>query len=115
VLLALVLAQDAPLLLLDEPFAHLDLAHVVALVRTLTGLDRTGRLVVVAAHDINAVFHLSTQCLLLTNGRPEMFASAEDAASSASLRSAFGEDLTIDRRDDAIWVLPRFAGEGDDG
>ncbi len=54
VLVALALAQGSPLVLLDEPTAHLDIKHQVDMLELLRGLNRERGLTVVAAlHDLN--------------------------------------------------------------
>lgn len=68
-LLARALAQESPLLLLDEPTTHLDLQHQVNLLdqmRTLAHQD--GLTVVVALHDLNLVGRYTDQVALLVNG-----------------------------------------------
>jgi iron complex transport system ATP-binding protein len=66
VAIAALLAQDTPLLLLDEPANALDLAHQVAVTGLLARLCREqGRAVVQAGHDLNQAFAGSTHALLL--------------------------------------------------
>ena len=51
---AMALAQDSDLLLLDEPTTHLDICHQVELLDLLTDLNRTsGKTIVVVLHDLN--------------------------------------------------------------
>lgn len=69
VALAALLAQDTPLLLLDEPGNALDLAHAVAATELLARLCREqGKLAVQAIHDLNQAFAGSTHALLLMPG-----------------------------------------------
>ena len=69
VAIAAALAQDTPLLLLDEPATALDLAHQVAAMRLLGGLCRdAGRTVVMVGHDLNLVDGVATHALLLMDG-----------------------------------------------
>jgi iron complex transport system ATP-binding protein len=66
VAIAALLAQDTPLLLLDEPANALDLAHQVAVTGLLANLCREqGRAVVQTGHDLNQAFAGSTHALLL--------------------------------------------------
>jgi iron complex transport system ATP-binding protein len=53
VLLARTLVQDAPILILDEPGADLDLRNQVNLLRHLAGLAGEGRAILLASHDLN--------------------------------------------------------------
>jgi iron complex transport system ATP-binding protein len=66
VAIAAMLAQDTPLLLLDEPANALDLAHQVGVTGLLARLCREqGRTVVMIGHDLNLAHSVSTHALLL--------------------------------------------------
>jgi iron complex transport system ATP-binding protein len=66
VAIAAMLAQDTPLLLLDEPANALDLAHQVSVMRLLARLCREQRkTVVMVGHDLNLAHSVSTHALLL--------------------------------------------------
>jgi iron complex transport system ATP-binding protein len=70
VLLARALAQDTPLLLLDEPTAHLDLEHQSSLLRLVQSLAREQQLgVFMAVHDLNLVSLYADRVVLLFGGR----------------------------------------------
>ena len=68
-LIARALAQDAPLLLMDEPSAHLDASHQAWLVRLVRELAGEGRAVVVALHDLNLASAMADRAILLADGR----------------------------------------------
>lgn len=64
--LAAMLAQQAPLLLLDEPLAHLDLRHQIQLLDVLAQLARAGRhAIVLIVHDLNLARRYATHALLM--------------------------------------------------
>ncbi|CAG2149180.1 ABC transporter ATP-binding protein [Cupriavidus numazuensis] len=64
--LAAVLAQQAPLLLLDEPVSHLDLRHQIMVLEVLASLARAGRhAIVVILHDLNLARRYATHALLM--------------------------------------------------
>jgi iron complex transport system ATP-binding protein len=66
VAIAALLAQDTPLLLLDEPANALDLAHQVSVTGLLARLCRRERkTVVMIGHDLNLAYGISTHALLL--------------------------------------------------
>lgn len=66
VAIAALLAQDTPLLLLDEPANALDLAHQVSVMGLLSRLCREqGKTVVMVGHDLNLAHRISTHALLL--------------------------------------------------
>jgi ABC-type cobalamin/Fe3+-siderophores transport system ATPase subunit len=68
-LLARALAQDAPVLLLDEPTTHLDLQHQIGLLDTVRQLAQSdGLAVIVALHDLNLVSRYTDRVALLVEG-----------------------------------------------
>ena len=79
VAIAAMLAQDTPLLLLDEPANALDLAHQVSVMRLLAGLCRQqNKTVVMIGHDLNLAHSVSTHALLLMgDGRWQAGTTAE--------------------------------------
>ena len=87
--LARSLAQEAHVLLLDEPFTGLDRNAARQLAEILHRLSREGRLVIASHHDLATVPHLFDEALLL-NTRPVAFGSASDVLTEENLRRAFG-------------------------
>jgi iron complex transport system ATP-binding protein len=90
VLIARALAQESPLLLLDEPTSHLDVRHqreVAALVRRLTAMGRT---VLAAVHDLNLAAQFATRGVLLTNKRVALEAPIREVLESDLLDQAYG-------------------------
>ena len=66
VAIAALLAQDTPLLLLDEPANALDLGHQVSVMRLLASLCREqGKTVVMVGHDLNLAHRVASHALLL--------------------------------------------------
>jgi iron complex transport system ATP-binding protein len=66
VAIAAMLAQDTPLLLLDEPANALDLAHQVGVMKLLSRLCRDqGKTAVMIGHDLTLAHSVSTHALLL--------------------------------------------------
>lgn len=68
VLLAQALAQDTPLILLDEPTAGLDPAHALALGQAMHGICARGKALVFATHDLNLASRFAQRSLLLHDG-----------------------------------------------
>ncbi|MFC3456769.1 MULTISPECIES: ABC transporter ATP-binding protein [Massilia] len=87
VAIAALLAQDTPLLLLDEPANALDLAHQVAVTSLMARLCREeGRTVVSVGHDLNLAWSGATHALLL-NGDGSWHAGPIDAVMRPDLLS----------------------------
>ncbi len=94
VLVAMVLAQEPRLLLLDEPTQHLDLAHQVALLSALDRLRRTRGLAVLAVLHDPAITALSVpRAILLSEGRVVADGPAADVLRPATVAAVFGISL----------------------
>ena len=91
--IAMVLATDPSLLLLDEPLAglgHDEALRIVALLRKVAG----GRTVVLVEHDMDAVFSISDTVTVLVDGRVLQTGSPEDVRRSAAVIKAYlGEEV----------------------
>jgi len=90
VAIAALLVQDSPLLLLDEPVAHLDLHHQVAILGHLAELAAASRkAVVLSVHDLNLAARFATHAMLYRgDGRVDL-GPIEAVMSDEALSSAF--------------------------
>lgn len=96
VLLARALAQDTPVLLLDEPTANLDINHQIRtleLVRSL--VDDAGKTVLAPIHDLNLAAHYCDRLLLLSEGRRTAMGPPEAVLTESNLESAFGTEAVV--------------------
>ncbi|MBI4772002.1 MAG: ABC transporter ATP-binding protein, partial [Chloroflexi bacterium] len=94
VLIARALAQSAPILLMDEPTAHLDLRHqagVLGLVQSLA--HEQGLAVLVALHDLNLAARHADRVALLAGGGLRGVGSPAQVLTEARLSAAY--DLPI--------------------
>ncbi len=67
VLIARALAQDTPLIVLDEPTTHLDLLHKVNLIRLLKKLaQETGKCILYSTHDLDLALQVSDEIVIMT-------------------------------------------------
>ena len=95
-LLARAIAQAAPVLLLDEPTAHLDLQYQVSLldlVRKLARKDGLG--VLLAIHDLNLVARYADRVLLLVDGQVEAWGTPSEVLDPARLSRAYHTPLQV--------------------
>ena len=93
VLIALAVAQAAPVLVLDEPTVGLDLRHQVETMELLVDLnERDGTTIVAVLHDLTLAAHFFPRLVLLDRGR--VVASDEPRAvlSAERVRGVFGVD-----------------------
>jgi iron complex transport system ATP-binding protein len=89
VLLARALAQDAPLLLLDEPTASLDIGHQVRTLSLVRGLAADGRTVLAAIHDLDLAARFCDRLVLLADGRVRTAGPPETVLDGPALRAAY--------------------------
>ncbi len=96
VLLALAVAQAAPLMLLDEPTVHLDLRHQVSAMELLVDLnERDGTTILAVLHDLNLAAHFFPRLLVLDHGRLVSDAGPAEALSEERIRQVFGVDPVL--------------------
>ncbi|MGH2682963.1 MAG: ABC transporter ATP-binding protein [Actinomycetota bacterium] len=96
VVLAQALAQDAPVLLLDEPTTHLDLRHVVGILETVLALARDqGNAVLAVFHDLNLASGFCDRLLALDEGRVVAEGPPEEVVSRALVRELYGVDAEV--------------------
>lgn len=103
VYLAMVVAQDARIILLDEPATYLDIRHRIELFGLVDGLHREGRSVVMVAHDLPEAFTCAEEVKLVDRGRLAAEGPPEALCASPALREAFGVALRRDDRADSLF------------
>ena len=89
VFLGRALAQEAPILVLDEPTNALDVRHQLELMELLAGLHRDGKTIVLAMHDLELVWDWIPDCVLLREGRVVAEGPAREALLSPAAAEAF--------------------------
>lgn len=96
VVLAQALAQDAPVLLLDEPTTHLDLRHVLDLLAIVRGLAVSeGRAVLAIFHDLNLASAVSDRMYVLLGGRIVAAGPPDSVLTGDLLRSVYGVEADV--------------------
>jgi iron complex transport system ATP-binding protein len=91
VALASLLAQGAPILLVDEPANHLDPAQQIDVYRLLGELWREGRSVVLVTHDVNLLRHLGSASAVRVAGIARGQLAFEHALDAAELPARLAE------------------------
>ena len=96
VLVATAVAQESPLLVLDEPTAHLDIRHQVAVMELLADLnERDGATIVGVLHDLSLARHFFPRVVLLDHGSVVADGPAAEVLSSERIREVFGVDPAV--------------------
>ena len=95
ILIAKALAQQTPIILLDEPTAHLDLPHRILILRLLRQLaHEQGKTVLISTHELDLALALSDRILLMSPaGRGIQLDTSEALKKADAFTSAFGMDI----------------------
>lgn len=93
VMIARALAQQTPLLLLDEPLNNLDVAHQIEVMRTLG--EAEGRTVVIVIHDLNLALRFCDRLLLLHEGRLIYAGATADGLTPENIRRVYGVESHV--------------------
>jgi iron complex transport system ATP-binding protein len=105
--LAMALAQETPVLLLDEPTVHLDPGHQLGTLELLRELAARRRLAVCAVlHDLNLASTFGSRIVALADGRIVRQGTPFDVLDADLVRAVFGEGLEVVARDRYPAVLP---------
>jgi iron complex transport system ATP-binding protein len=91
VLLAMAVAQSAPVLVLDEPTVHLDLRHQVEVMELLGDLNaRDGTTILAVLHDVGLAAHFFPRIVVLDRGRVVADGPPAEALTHERIRDVFG-------------------------
>jgi iron complex transport system ATP-binding protein len=95
VLIARALAQDAGILIADEPAAGLDPAHALALFETFVAIAAQGRAVIVALHDLSLALRYCPGAMLLKDGEVAASGRARDVLTEPIIARVYGITANI--------------------
>ncbi len=95
--IARALAQQAPIIVLDEPTTFLDIAHEMAVFELIDALANEGRAVLVISHQLNLVARFASHIVLLSAGEVAAAGSAADVMRGDVLERVYDWPLVVTR------------------
>jgi len=108
-LVARALAQDAPLLVMDEPTASLDLANRLLVLERVRALKAQNYGVVFSTHDPDQARELATTVAVIAGGRLAAYGPPQDTVTGPILSGAYGVDVVVERTESGRHVVaPRY-------
>lgn len=103
--MARVLAQDTPLLLLDEPTAVLDIGQQERFLAVARALVDEGRGVVAVLHDLNVAMRFATRVVVLHEGKCVASGAPHDVLTPALLSNVYHQKIRVDNTSDGRTVI----------
>ncbi|QBI56223.1 ABC transporter ATP-binding protein [Streptomonospora litoralis] len=113
--IALALAQDPDVMLLDEPTTYLDLAHQVEVLELLTDVDtRSGRTIVLVLHDLDLAGRYADHLIVMKDGEVAAQGPPSEVVTADTVESVFSLPCTVigDPLTGTPIVLPRPGRRG---
>ncbi|MGI5243571.1 ABC transporter ATP-binding protein [Dactylosporangium sp. CA-139066] len=108
--IAMVLAQETPLLLLDEPTTYLDIAHQIDILDLCADLHRDhGRTLVAVLHDLNLAARYATHLVAMRDGRILAEGPPSEVVTAELMTAVFGLPCRVvpDPETGTALVIPR--------
>jgi iron complex transport system ATP-binding protein len=108
--LAMTLAQDTPLLLLDEPTSMLDLGHQTEVLSLIRQLAQEGRSIIMVLHDLAAAASYADQLIAIEKGQLFAAGKPNEIVNAHLVKTLYGIDAHIlyTPEDGAPIVVPRL-------
>ncbi len=109
VFLALALAQEPELLLLDEPTASLDINYQIKIMETVKCLQSEGLTVIAAIHDLNLAAQYADRVALMADGEVEVVGEPNDVLTKDNIAKVFGVDVEVEDSEvkGSIHIFPK--------
>ena len=104
--LARSIAQEAPVLLLDEPTANLDVGHAIEVLEVIDDLRSGGLTVVTAIHDLTLAGRFCQRLVFLADGKVVADGSPREVLTEELLRPHYGDSVRVIDDVDGPLVVP---------
>lgn len=92
---AMLLAQESPTMLLDEPTTFLDIAHQYDLLKLFARLNAEGRTIVAVLHDLNQAARFADTIVMMRDGEVVATGTPADVVTADNVERVFGLPCTV--------------------
>ena len=94
--IAMALAQDTNVLLLDEPTTYLDMGYQVEIMELIKNLNREqNRTIIMVLHDLNQAARYADHLIAISHGKPRVSGPPAETLTQAMLNNVFGVDADV--------------------
>lgn len=105
--IAMILAQDSDVILLDEPVNHLDVRYQYSILGLIRSLTRRGKTVVAVLHDLNLTAAFADKVVMMREGRIVTHGDTFVSMTSENVRRVFDFEADIFQRGERLVCLPQ--------
>ncbi|HHX56709.1 MAG TPA: ABC transporter ATP-binding protein [Clostridiales bacterium] len=95
VYIAMIIAQDADIMFLDEPTTYLDIKAQLDIIRIIKDINQSGKTIVLVLHDLILAMNISNCIGILEKGRLVFYGTPHDAYESGYITKLFGVQLGL--------------------
>ena len=107
--IAMTLAQETPIILLDEPTTYLDMAHQLEVLELLQRLNRSKQYtIVMVLHELNQACRFADHIIGMKQGVVVCEGSPRDAITKETLKQIYGIDATLQESPDGYPICTQF-------
>ncbi|OTA18774.1 hypothetical protein Xbed_03023 [Xenorhabdus beddingii] len=107
---AMTLAQQTPIILLDEPTTYLDISYQIELLDLCQGLHRQGKILVLVLHDINLALRYASRLVMMKDGQIYAEGVPEEIVTVQNIADVFGLACRIirDPESNKPLIIPKY-------
>lgn len=95
VLIAMVVCQDTPYILLDEPLNNLDMYHAGKLMRKMKALAAQGKTIIIVLHDINQASQFADTVVMMKDGKVVDIGTPTKVLTKQAMKALYNVDITV--------------------
>lgn len=96
VMIARALAQDTPIMLLDEPTSNLDIAHQFEIMELLREINQNQqKTILIVVHDLNLALRYCPYSIVIKEGKVAHQGNTHDVLSAPNIKSVFGVEAIL--------------------
>ena len=107
VLIARAIAQEADILLLDEPTSNLDIRHQLEVMEIMTNIvKKNGISAIMAIHDLNLASRYTDRILMMAGGRIFAAGDPESVLTVENIRQVYGVEVLVKSDGERPYIIP---------